>query len=251
MPFTPEERRQRANESSRRSKDKHREEVNAARRAYHVIHREEENAKGREYRSEWRAKDPEGFREYVNRKAQEKRDRNPEKSREINNRHRLNHLEESRAKDRARHRGNPDHIASAVHWKRTHREQARENGRRSTAKRRSLARQLPATFTDADWRIALDYFDGRCAYCGNGPSLFDVNWVLHQEHHIPQMPAYELTEPNPGFVATNIVPACQDCNFKKSSRNPVEWALERFGKREGRMVLARIQAYFDHLTPSP
>lgn len=67
---------------------------------------------------------------------------------------------------------------------------------------------MPA-FTRKDWRIALEFFDNRCAYCGSaGP--------LQRDHFIP-------LRPYSGFhTADNIVPACGPCNLRKRDHFPTE-----------------------------
>lgn len=111
--------------------------------------------------------------------------------------------------------------------------------------RRARKLSLPASFSENDWSIALKYWQGRCAYCGCGPSLFDIHWLLHQEHYIPITPNYELRIENPGYVPTNILPACQTCNHSKHNTNPGVWVTQRFGKRRGKSILRAIETYFD------
>lgn len=111
----------------------------------------------------------------------------------------------------------------------------RERSRRH--KREARQRELPATFTATDWKFALDYFHGACAYCGHGPSLFDVNWTLHQEHHIP-------LARGGGYTPQNIVPACQSCNMDKSDKEPHDWLIIRFGKRKGSEINEKLQVFF-------
>lgn len=136
--------------------------------------------------------------------------------------------------------------AETINQQRRARRSAHPGGERAKRHRREARKQaLPATFTDADWRYALEYFHGTCAYCGNPPRLFDLNWVLHHEHHIPLARGGAYT-PN------NIVPACQDCNFSKSDRDPHEWIIWRF-KQKAREITQRLSAFFAtvrHDTPA-
>jgi len=108
-----------------------------------------------------------------------------------------------------------------------------ESGR----KRRTIVRSLPSTFELPDWEFALSYFKGVCAYCGNGPSLFDKHWVLHREHYIP-------LSKGGGYTPNNIIPACQDCNFSKNSRLPEEWLIDHFGKKKAKQIKKRIADFF-------
>lgn len=104
--------------------------------------------------------------------------------------------------------------------------------------REARKRSLPHNFTEQHWQHALTYFNGCCAYCGNPPSLFDYNTVLHQEHHIP-------VSKNGGYTPDNIIPACQSCNLNKSNKDPQPWVAERFGKKQGETILKKIQEYFE------
>lgn len=115
------------------------------------------------------------------------------------------------------------------------------------ARHRRVARKrdLPDTFTVAEWRRALEYFNGCCAVCGRQlDDLFDTHTVA-ADHWIP------LSSPDcPGTVAANIIPLCHGvngCNNKKRANDPIEWIKSAFGERKGRRILARIQTYFDNL----
>lgn len=146
------------------------------------------------------------------------------------------------------------------HYGRINREKIREKRLRSRGKYKYVARKkdpakrriqdrrrdakrrlLPATFTNKDWRYALIYFHGTCAYCGNGPSLFDTNYVLHQEHFIPQ-------SKNGGYTPNNILPACQQCNLSKGDSDARDWIKAKFGARKAVIILKRITSYFATLT---
>lgn len=139
------------------------------------------------------------------------------------------------AKNAAWQRQNPDKVAKAH---RRYNETHPEVRRRIKQSRLTYARSLPSTFTGQDWRSALVYFHGCCAYCGNPPSLFDTYTVLHEEHFIAQINGG-------GYTPDNILPACQSCNLSKGERDPREWCIERFGKRKAREILARIEQYFE------
>lgn len=107
-------------------------------------------------------------------------------------------------------------------------------------KQRTLARKrnLPATFTEKHWNFSIAYFNGACAYCGNGVSMFDLHKTLHREHHVP-------VSAGGGYTPDNIVPACQSCNLSKKDNDPIEWCLMKYGKRKGSAVLKRINEYFE------
>lgn len=121
-----------------------------------------------------------------------------------------------------------------------------------TQNKRARKKALPHTLTTPQWNACLDYFDHRCAICGASAGFFVM---LAQEHWIPQSPGYELDEPNPGTVVTNIIPMCHStaegmygCNNMKSNRDPQEWLLDTYGKRKTKQIEARIQAYFDFMS---
>lgn len=149
---------------------------------------------------EWRAKHPELIREM----ARKHYYKDPSKQKAINARRLREHPEYFRMRDAQR-----------------------------SAKRRAL----PATFTARDWKYAVGYFRGVCAYCGKGPRLFDINWVLHQEHYIPE-------SKGGGYTADNILPACQDCNYSKGDQDVHEWLVSHFGKHQARIIEKRIREYF-------
>jgi hypothetical protein len=61
-------------------------------------------------------------------------------------------------------------------------------------------------------------------------------------------PVYELTEPNPGTVAHNILPLCHGeggCNNSKRNKEPRQWLVEQLGQRKANAVYKRIMAYFE------
>ncbi len=109
--------------------------------------------------------------------------------------------------------------------------------------RRSRKKLLPATFTTNDWQYALDYFHGVCAYCGNPPSMFDNDSVLHQEH-------FRALSKGGGYTPDNIIPACQNCNISKKDRDAKEWLIWKFGKRKTKVILTKIQNYLSQFKTS-
>lgn len=142
-------------------------------------------------------------------------------------------------------------IARSVVYQATHREQKRRNQsvynqknkdkhRIKEQRRRARKLSLPMEFTDDNWKTALEYFHGCCAYCGNPPRLFDIHAVLHAEHFIPLSSIH-----CPGTIPTNILPACQECNFNKRDLDPTLWMNKRFGKRKAKTILNKIQQYFE------
>jgi 5-methylcytosine-specific restriction endonuclease McrA len=61
------------------------------------------------------------------------------------------------------------------------------------------------------WRVILEAFGYRCAYCGTtGP--------LERDHRVP------ITKGGTDDPA-NIVPACKPCNVRKGAADPADWPL--------------------------
>lgn len=107
-------------------------------------------------------------------------------------------------------------------------------------RRRARKKSLPNSFTATDWQIALDYFDHACAVCGQG-----LMFNSHGDHWIA------LNAPNcPGTIPWNMVPLCNTCNTSKKDSQPDDWLMKRFGKRKGRAILNRIEAFLDSRRPA-
>lgn len=183
-------------------------------------------------------------------KTQRHRDNDPElartRSRIASQKYRLEHPEQARENSRI----------GSQKWREKNIERSRETSRRvvkewrlknplkkkiNDQRRKAQKRSLPSTFTIRDWRRALDHFHGCCAYCQQPPSMFDMIPNLQQEHFKP------ITKGG-GYTPDNIIPACQTCNFNKKDKDVEIWLIERFGKREAKIILKRIQDYFNGLT---
>lgn len=95
-----------------------------------------------------------------------------------------------------------------------------------------------ATLSPQQLRRAFKRFKGCCAYCGK--ELTGESPTV--DHFIP------LSAPSsPGSVATNIVPACYDCNHSKGCRQPLDWLSETFGVERANLIITRIERYFKEL----
>ncbi|MNH04760.1 HNH endonuclease [compost metagenome] len=75
------------------------------------------------------------------------------------------------------------------------------------------------TLTLEDWRAAMLYFRGGCAYCGVKQSR---KTKLTKDHVVP------VSKGGP-TVRRNIIPACTSCNCSKGDTDLEEW----FPKRKG------------------
>ena len=110
--------------------------------------------------------------------------------------------------------------------------------RANGSRRKARVRNLPNAFTDSDWYSALDYFSDCCAACGQ--SLNGLFHTDHLDHWIP------CASPDcPGTVPWNMVPLCSTCNRSKSDKPAAEWLVWKFGKRKGRVILKRIEAFLN------
>lgn len=102
-------------------------------------------------------------------------------------------------------------------------------------RRRARRQALPNTFTKEQWEFAVEYWNGRCSYCG-------TNTDLTIEHFIP------LSDPNcPGTVAKNILPVCYFCNYSKNAVDATKWLTRKFGDDAAIQILAQIAEYFASL----
>ena len=64
--------------------------------------------------------------------------------------------------------------------------------------------------TEEQWEKCKDYFNNKCAYCGEDTKELTRDHVL----------AYSKGGYN---VQSNIVPACQSCNSSKRDKDMEEW----------------------------
>jgi 5-methylcytosine-specific restriction endonuclease McrA len=94
---------------------------------------------------------------------------------------------------------------------------------------RKRVAELPDTLTVEQWEFACEWFDDRCAYCGQEAFLV-------QEHLIP------VSKGGPR-IALNIVPACYSCNNSKRSKRAHLWIYEHFGRVEGRKIAEHLVEY--------
>lgn len=155
-------------------------------------------------------------------RAQEKAQRLPPEERwEASRRWYWTHHEYALAHDRAYTKDHPGHSTKRWHI------------------RRARQQNAPSTFTDAEWRFALEYWGFCCAVCGAQDGLWGT---LHRDHWIPL-----ATPESPGYVATNIIPLCGGrwgCNQSKNNKAPEEWLVKKLGKRKAAQKLKEIAAFF-------
>lgn len=182
--------------------------------------------------------------------------RNQEKANQINREYRARHKDELAEKARQKRKEDPKAAREkANRWYSKHRETElvrrkdlrqqnltsyRQIGANSERARRARKKSLRDDLSVKEWRFALEWFGNRCAACGYCP---DSLRSLAIDHWIP------LASPDcPGHIAGNVVPLCHGlggCNNTKSDKDAVEWAIDRFGELESKVVLGRIMQYFN------
>ena len=167
-------------------------------------------------------------------RAQEWKKANPEKKRALDRRweeaNRPKLRERLRQwklvhKDRVRESNRKSRERRRSHHQEYNRQWARDNPEKCCAKqhrRRARKRDLPQDLTMHEWHMTLAAFDQRCAYCRQPPSATNCPQYgkLAQEHVVSVKRAG-------GYTLGNIVPACEQCNASKATRNHEEWMGER------------------------
>lgn len=97
------------------------------------------------------------------------------------------------------------HVAEVREYKRRYREANRDRIRALNTSRKARLRNVEVNdLTAEQWTAIQAAFDGRCAYCGCRPD------VLTMDHVVPLARGGHHT-------ASNVVPACQSCNSRKST----------------------------------
>ena len=114
----------------------------------------------------------------------------------------------------------PERIAQRKEYQATDNyKQIRKIYRQSTAGKQAIAAAahrryarkagLDCDLTTQQWRLILDMYANRCAYCGSKQDI-------QQDHVIP-------ISRGGGTTMNNIVPACRKCNQSKKDKTPIEW----------------------------
>jgi len=206
------------------------EKVREASRVYHAANSEKLNEKSRVYKAANSEKLRERDRVYyaansekVNEKSRVYYAANSEKLREYARVYHAANSEKLNEKNRVWRAANPEKVR--VHKQR----------------RRARKANLPNTLTTAEWQYAIDYFYGYCAVCGRQLKNLDKTRRGSADHWIP-------LSKGGGTTADNIVPLCHGedgCNNRKGNALPEAWLALKFGKRKARVILKRINAYFE------
>lgn len=207
-----EERRKReARERSRRWRERHPEYKERARELYRIRYeqnKEQLRAKAREFMRKRYAWDRDGV--LATNKAWYERNR--QKLLEYDRQWRLANLETIRKKDRERSRAR--YAANPAKWQAYLKDWRRKNPERSHAYNRSAAHKRRKAsagqfFTAFEWLALLDWYGGRCVYCGDDK-------LIEIDHRIP------LTRGGSNLIE-NIVPACRRCNRRKNDKTEEEF----------------------------
>lgn len=227
-----------------------REELNRKCREYYQRNREARIQKTKEYY--------EKNREVINQKDKARRIQNREQNKE--RRKRWEQANPDYQKEYARvYYQNPENREKrdqrVAEWKSKKRDRVNELERQYRSKpetkakrhiyksqRRAREKALPAILSVGQWRLALQFFNHRCCICGRPAGFWHT---LAREHWIA---INDKRPDNPGTVVWNIVPMCHGrggCNNSKHDKDPVEWLIERYGKRKATTILKLINAYFE------
>lgn len=133
-------------------------------------------------------------------KVKARRKKYYQKNKEAIEAKRRHYLDENREKINKRHR----------EYLKTYKQDNPEKRKLYAARRRSLKRSLPDTYTLQQWKVCKEFFNNSCAYCGKQPKK------LQQEHFI-------AVDRGGGYTISNIIPACRSCNARKSNIDFFKW----------------------------
>jgi hypothetical protein len=198
--------------------EKNRERVRAKKRVWDDANRD----KTREYSRRDKAKNREKRLE----ETQIWRSNNREHTRAYSRQYRIDHADEVRAYN--------------AEYRRTRRAQRYINEQRRLA----YERAVPFEWTKKQWMDTLAYFGGCCAACGRPRGLWHT---IAADHWIP------VSSPNcPGTVPHNMIPLCHGvggCNNIKNDKPAGMWLAEQFGKRKGKAIQRRIEAFLESQKP--
>lgn len=173
---------------------------------------------------------------------------NIELNRERANKWRDENLERARAHDRERSKTEIRKASKRKQYKSNpelHKDNARTWRTSNPNKRKAIChnyrarkKNLPDTFTEKDWLLALEYFNHACAVCGK---KFESTKDTHADHWIPL-----TSEKCPGTTPGNIVPLCLHCNTSKNDGDAMSFLTREFGVG-GREVFIRVLDYLLYL----
>jgi len=122
-------------------------------------------------------------------------------------------------------------VRRAIHkrWVERHKEKYRRYQCLKAQRRITRKRNLLADLTVQQWELICNSFDNKCAYCG------DPIKTLARDHFIP------LSKQG-AFTASNIVPACRECNSRKSDKDPKDWLSKKKYNEIKRLINNALKA---------
>ena len=102
-------------------------------------------------------------------------------------------------------------------------ERGKANHQRSCTKRRTKIKEIINTLTFKEWLDILKKYHFKCAYCGKE---FDLFTIPERDHIIP-------ISKGGNNIKENIIPACRNCNARKSNKiininqEEKEWGIKK------------------------
>jgi hypothetical protein len=209
-------------------------------------YQERKRERNREYNRVRYANDPE-YQERKRERNRERRANDPEYRERERERYANDpeYRERKRERERVRYANDPEYRERKREYKRerwANDPEYRERHREYRRARRAKNHGLPFAWGTEDSQRALDYWHGRCAYCGEPLADLFGDVVPHMDHYIPISYA---GEDNPGTVPENMLPTCSECNLSKNAAMPEEWVERTFGKRKAKGIIKRILEYFE------
>ena len=131
---------------------------------------------------------------------------NPEKIAAQQSACRAANPEKYAAQQSARRAANPEKFRA---WDAAYAKAHPEKRAATTARRRARKAGAAGTFTTEQWAARLDYYGGKCIYCGTTDNI-------QIEHRIP------LSRGGTNWPS-NLIPACRSCNCKKNTKTEKEY----------------------------
>jgi 5-methylcytosine-specific restriction endonuclease McrA len=117
------------------------------------------------------------------------------------------------------------------YWREYHKtEKAKTTKKICNLRARTLKYRRIWDYSIEKWKSALEWWEGKCAYC-EAPAT-------SPDHFIPLK-----DENTPGTTEDNMLPACGSCNFSKQDVDPFRFASEE--------SLSKIAAFFGWTTLPP
>lgn len=231
MGLTPEEKRAKSREASRRYRKKHPDRARASTQRWREENREQYLASNRKSKKKYYAKNRDAIIEWQHAYTKQ----NYERLHQGWIDYTASHREEARQRARAWRLANPERVATMRRrrketgyyktperraknreWTNRNREKVRDTLRASRLRRR--AQSAGSGITAAEWRAILVMWEHCCAYCGAAGKL-------EADHCLPLARGGTSDK-------ENIAPACPNCNRRKHTMTEGEFRLFLVLERE-------------------